>query len=68
MHKSTSILDFLKRGSRPPSGGSFTAYGILLLVILIWYANTNRNRNRNREVADCELEYNGTRGGGSYSA
>ena len=61
MHKSTSILDFLKRASRPPSGGSFTAYGILLLVILIWYANTIEI------VADCELEYNGTRGG-SYSA
>ena len=30
MHKSTSILDFFKRNSRPPSGGSFTAYGILL--------------------------------------
>ena len=36
MHKSTSILDFLKRASRPPSGGSFTAYGILLC-----YANFN---------------------------
>ena len=30
MHKSTSILDFFKKNSRPPSGGSFTAYGILL--------------------------------------
>ena len=34
--KSTLILDFIKRYSRPPSGGSFTAYGILLC-----YANFN---------------------------
>ena len=30
MHKSTLILDFFKGGGRPPSGGSFTAYGMLL--------------------------------------
>ena len=36
MHKSTLILDFFKGGGRPPSGGSFTAYGILLC-----YANFN---------------------------
>ena len=40
MHKSTLILDFFKGGSRPPSGGSFTAYGILLC-----YANCNANVN-----------------------
>ena len=46
MHKSTSILDFFKRDSRPPSGGSFTACGILLLAILIRYANTDGNSCR----------------------
>ena len=40
MHKSTLILDFFKGGSRPPSGGSFTAYGILLC-----YTNFNANVN-----------------------
>ena len=40
MHKSTSLLDFFKRCSRPPSGGSFTANGILLC-----YANSNANAN-----------------------
>ena len=30
MHKLTSILDFFKMDYRPPSGGFFTAYGILL--------------------------------------
>ena len=42
MHKSTSMT-FLKRDSHPPSGGSFTAYGILLCytfyAMLICYIN-----------------------------
>ena len=40
MHESTLFLDFIKRCSRPPSGGSFTANGILLC-----YANSNANAN-----------------------
>ena len=36
MHKLTSLLDFLKMANRPPSGGFFTTYGILLC-----YANVN---------------------------
>ena len=62
MHKSTSILDFFKKNSRPPSGGSFTAYGLLLLATLHCYAKLLE------VVADCEFECNGTRGGGSYLA
>ena len=40
MHKSTLFLDFFKKCSRPPGGGSFTANGILLC-----YANFNANVN-----------------------
>ena len=55
MHKSTSILDFFKMNSRPPSGGFFAACGILLCYV-IYYISI---------VTDCELVYDGTRVGGS---
>ena len=64
MHKSTLILDFFKGGSRPPSGGSFTAYGILLCyanfnAMLICYIS---------EGTGCEIVYGGTRVGGNCLA
>ena len=40
MHKLTSLLDFLKMANRPPSGGFFATYGILLC-----YANVNVKLN-----------------------
>ena len=61
MHKSTSILDFFKRIAAPQVGVLLLlmAYCCLLYYCLLLICYTDASG----VVADCELEYNGTRGG-----